>query len=395
MSEIPKIATLLVAGNRTSRWTRASLRNPPWGGAGSTCPRRWRPLAPPTRILFRQASLTPGQAPHLCEVTYVAKSTLLEGRRQATGAKTLVIQVTWPHGGSFTRVRPLSELFQFQGIASGVSCLVIVEINEHSAQTAAPVRNAFRPGTERIAAVAALILPSRTVQTDVSKIGGDFRRRLKTFQVVNAKCSVMATQDLVNLRHVPARVAKLEGVAQFARQDGEQRLQALGIRRPAWRELEQDRSQFLLQPDRARQEVIESVLWVFQLFVMGEKAACLDSEAEPRRSGIAPLAKAFRCREAIEAVVDLDSIKALQVKIQHLRRGQAFRVERTAPMLVLPSRGADTNRAGHAVGCRKRWQSAQRPAHHSADRFRSQAVHKMGRQGLQVRRDWVFARTLR
>src|SRR5215831_17561207 len=59
---------------------------------------------------------------------------------------------------------------------------------------------------------------------------------------------------------------------------------------------------------------------------------------------------AFECRcfrHAIETVVDLNSIKMADVEGQHVFFGKILRIERSAPVFVMPSGCSDMHLAGH------------------------------------------------
>src|ERR1041385_194074 len=66
--------------------------------------------------------------------------------------------------------------------------------------------------------------------------------------------------------------------------------------------------------------------------------------AQQKRAVAPPLDAGFG-RQAVERVVQLDRIEVARIPLQHLRRGQFFRVERPLPMLVVPAGRADVD--GH------------------------------------------------
>src|SRR5215469_3694013 len=74
---------------------------------------------------------------------------------------------------------------------------------------------------------------------------------------------------------------------------------------------------------------------------MGNAFRSLQRELEPLGSRIAPAEHGLCAWHAIEGVVDLDTREMLRVVRQHLRSRQLVRIEATAPLRIVVSRGAD------------------------------------------------------
>ena len=80
---------------------------------------------------------------------------------------------------------------------------------------------------------------------------------------------------------------------------------------------------------------------------MCKVAAPFDRKTKFGRSNVAPILQRSRGRQAIKTVVDFYGVKLLDVKTEHVGFPNAGRIKRTAPMLIMPSRGADMDPAAH------------------------------------------------
>jgi len=70
---------------------------------------------------------------------------------------------------------------------------------------------------------------------------------------------------------------------------------------------------------------------------MREEAARFNCEAKFARSNIVPISKHRFGRQSIKAVVDLYSVKLLDVKMKHVACSNVGTIEATAPMLIVPA----------------------------------------------------------
>src|SRR5688500_7646884 len=77
---------------------------------------------------------------------------------------------------------------------------------------------------------------------------------------------------------------------------------------------------------------------------MRDEAAAFDCEQEIRRRRVAPVVESFRGGKMIEAVVDLDGVEVLRVKLEHARRWCARGIKHVVePMFVVPAGCADVD----------------------------------------------------
>jgi len=74
---------------------------------------------------------------------------------------------------------------------------------------------------------------------------------------------------------------------------------------------------------------------------MGQIAAGLHGEAEAGGCFPTPVLDCGCCWEAVETIVDFDGVEVAYVPAEILRRLEVLWVETAAPMLVVPSGGAD------------------------------------------------------
>src|SRR5215467_12600921 len=79
---------------------------------------------------------------------------------------------------------------------------------------------------------------------------------------------------------------------------------------------------------------------------MCDETAGFYCETEVSRCFPPPIFDGGFGRQPVEAVVDFDCVEVFRVPGQILSASQFFRVETTAPMLVMPSGGADPD-----LGC--------------------------------------------
>jgi hypothetical protein len=82
---------------------------------------------------------------------------------------------------------------------------------------------------------------------------------------------------------------------------------------------------------------------------VGQVAAHLDGEDEPRRALLDPTGDSRAVREPVEGVVDLDRVKELRVVLEPAARRQPLRVHAPAPVLIVPAGAADPDLSHTAV----------------------------------------------
>src|SRR5207302_1329052 len=107
-------------------------------------------------------------------------------------------------------------------------------------------------------------------------------------------------------------------VTALARQDLQKTFQPLQIYFPLGRELKEHRAQLFAQILSAGQNVIQSIFRIFKLLVVRNKSAGFYGEDKIFRRRVAPRFKSFNRGQAIEAIVQFQSVKVADVKIEHL-----------------------------------------------------------------------------
>ena len=95
---------------------------------------------------------------------------------------------------------------------------IVIEIHEYAFLLAVPHVAPFGPLRKRRVSITAVVFFSRSVQTYVDKIRGDFERGLVIGQFVDAKGTPVLAEQFIRPFIVPARVSKLKGVAIGIRQ---------------------------------------------------------------------------------------------------------------------------------------------------------------------------------
>src|SRR6185369_5157774 len=134
-----------------------------------------------------------------------------------------------------------------------------------------------------------------------------------------------------------------------SRQQLEERVEALQIEWPLWRELPQNRAELVLELEHARgEEVCERRLDVAQLLHVGDEARALDREHEPRgRLGV-PARKRIGTLEAVERAVDLDRVELPARVLELAPVCEPFGIEHAPPVGVRPTRDPDPDLGGQA-----------------------------------------------
>jgi len=111
------------------------------------------------------------------------------------------------------------------------------------------------------------------------------------------------------------------------------------------RQLPQDRTKLVLQPEHARREEIRKRrLCVFQLEHMGNEAWPFESEDEIVRCLFLPLAEQLRALKRIKCAVDFDGREGFRRECQFVLLAQIAGIEHAAPARIAPTRYADAHR---------------------------------------------------
>src|SRR5262245_11807324 len=74
---------------------------------------------------------------------------------------------------------------------------------------------------------------------------------------------------------------------------------------------------------------------------MSQVTVCLDRVDEPLRRLRTPCREGPRGGQLIESVIYLDGVESLGVKLEPPLRWRVFRIEKPAPVLVIPARTSD------------------------------------------------------
>jgi len=167
-------------------------------------------------------------------------------------------------------------------------------------------------------------------------------------QFTDAEYGVEPLQDLHNVIRHPGKFAELKGVPKVARQNCEQIFEALEVNLPFGRKLKENWTKFSMQTRGAREQILHSILGIFQFLIVSKEAAALHSKNKIRRCHITPRIECFGSRQTVKAVIQFDGVEVPGVVVDHFTGGQFPRVERTLPMLVVKPGSADANVARHA-----------------------------------------------
>jgi hypothetical protein len=144
----------------------------------------------------------------------------------------------------------------------------------------------------------------------------------------------------------PARVSKLEAVA--ARPELLERVgEPLVVAPEAFRELPQDRPELRRGDERVDppEEARLALVHVEEAFHVREIAARLDREEEAGRALTHPGGDRLPARKAVESRVHLDGVEELRVVPQPFACRQSLGIDALAPVRVVPTRAADTDRS--------------------------------------------------
>src|SRR5438270_1599372 len=98
----------------------------------------------------------------------------------------------------------------------------------------------------------------------------------------------------------------------------------------------------------AGKDVIESIFRIFKLLIVRDESAGFYREDKIVRRSVSPGFKSFDRGQAIEAVVQFQGVKVMDVVVEHLGCQRLWRIKRADPVLVMIAGSADANVATHA-----------------------------------------------
>lgn len=127
------------------------------------------------------------------------------------------------------------------------------------------------------------------------------------------------------------------------RQRDQKFLQTLQVDLPCGGQLEENRAEAFLQSFDLEHEFLERLFGILQFAIVRDVAAGLDGKTEIGWRLIAPSSLSFGGGQAVKAVVDFYGVETIGIPAQHAIRAQIGRIERSAPMLVVPARSSDVN----------------------------------------------------
>src|SRR5262249_46052192 len=127
-----------------------------------------------------------------------------------------------------------------------------------------------------------------------------------------------------------------------SRQRLQKRPEAVDVEGPPRRQLIQHGAERCAELRRPREEAMQRVARLFQFLHVRQVAARLHRIEKSARRALSPCVERVGFREAIERVVDLDRIEALGVILEPSRLPELCRIKISSPMLILPTRAADT-----------------------------------------------------
>jgi len=100
------------------------------------------------------------------------------------------------------------------------------------------------------------------------------------------------------------------------------------------RKLKENGAKFRIQSGGGRDEIIRLSCNVIETLVVGYHSRCFEGKDEVLGDLLGPRHERVLIRHAIESAVDLDSIEPLRIEVQHLLRGNIFRIELSLPLFV-------------------------------------------------------------
>jgi len=229
------------------------------------------------------------------------------------------------------------QAFERERILDGIRRLVIIEINVNAFELLLPVADGSGPARELRVRVAALVGSFRTVQTHIGEVGGDVTLGRKAGNFENAECGIVPAQNLINGFGVPGRIAEFKRVAMTLRERAQKGLEPFRVDLPKGRQLKDNWAELGAQKIDPLEVAFDGETGVLQLFHVGNKTAAFGGKAESRGRAGAPVLESGFERQTIEGVVQFDGVEVARVELQHLGGGQLFRIERTAPVAVMPA----------------------------------------------------------
>ena len=186
----------------------------------------------------------------------------------------------------------------------GISGLIVVKINVDGLESSGPAFHLADPFRKPRLAVTSLVFAVRwSMQPDIGEISCDFQGRMVACQFVNTKGGIELFENAVDFRRHPTGFTEFEGVAMLAWKNCQQVFQALSIDLPPWRQLKQHWAELFAKVFGAREDIINRVFRLFQLFVVSNETAGLYGKDEIAGRRVAPAFKRANRRQAIKTVV--------------------------------------------------------------------------------------------
>src|SRR4029453_12708866 len=204
-----------------------------------------------------------------------------------------------------------------------------------------PPRPLVQLGLGVLAAAAAVAV----VQAEDRPVGGQLVRLEGPARVVrDHQRGVVRAQLLVDRLREPALVAELEAVAP-RREQGERASEPVVVAPEVGRELPDDGAELARLDERLDALVVapDSLGEALKPLDVGQVATRLGGEGEPRWRLLDPARDGVAGGQPVEGRVDLDRVEHLRVALEPAPLGQALRIERAAPAVVLPPRAADAD----------------------------------------------------
>ena len=113
------------------------------------------------------------------------------------------------------------------------------------------------------------------------------------------------------------------------------------IRPPVGWQLEQYRSEPVLEDADPPEKGCNTLLRLFQFLHMSDVAAGLGGEYETRWCGVTPMSERCFTGQVVKRVVDFHALEMLHVVCQPVLLGQVVGKESAMPMIIGPAGGAD------------------------------------------------------
>ena len=198
------------------------------------------------------------------------------------------------------------------GVAWRMTGGVVVEVGKDLASVA-PLRcKPCAPGAQNAVIVATRVF-GRSVEAHINERADHDFSGPRPRHIVEAERDASALEQLEHVVVVPAWFTELDHVLPPLRKRSDERGQPLDVGRPVGRELVQNRAERPLQALCPLKQTMNRLRRILELFHVSQKPTGFHGIQKARRCLFPPRGECQRLGEAVERVVDLDSIELRRV----------------------------------------------------------------------------------